>query len=474
MLSLGAAACSEAEEKPKQEPSCHEDPSVCDDGQVCEPLGSDTHMCLLPVLVRGRVFEAGSELAVAEASIVALDANGAARSRVARSLADGSYELPVSVPRDADGAPLSEKITLRVGAADYQAFPTPPRAALAIDLTDALASSVGDAGSSVADAGAGAEQHWVVENAATEVALIALPEAARGGATVAGKVDAAAPGGVLVLAVRDAKALSSAISDSDGSFVLFNVPEGAISLEGYRAELALTPKATSVGAAGLADVVLTGSTAATGSVSGNISIVNAEGSLTTSVILVVASTFDAAAARGESPAGLRVGDVSGAFQIDHVPAGRYAVLAAFENDRLVRDPDQSISGTDVVFVDVAAGQAVSLDQGFKVTQALPIQAPGANGVEQMPAGMLRLSWGDDSSEDGYELRVYDALGSLVHENLGVPRVSGGANVGYDLDARAYEPGMFYQFRVKSWRDAKGTRSYISASEDLRGVFEIMR
>jgi hypothetical protein len=472
ILLSGALACSDGDEKPKQEASCHEDPTVCEAGTVCEQLGTDAYMCIEPVLVRGRVYEAGSELAVAEASIVALDANGAARSRVARSLADGSYELPVSVPRDANGAPLSEKITLRVGAADYQTFPTPPRAALAIDLTEAQASSVGDAGSSAADAGAAAAQRWVVQNAATEVALIGLPEAQRGGATVAGRVDALEPGGVLVLALRDDKAASSAISDSDGSFVLFNVPTGAVRFEGYRADLSVTPQASSVDAAGHSDLVLSGS-AATGSVSGNISIVNADGALTTSVILVVASTFDAKAARGESPAGLRVGDVSGAFQIEKVPAGRYAVLAAFENDRLVRDPDESISGTDVVFVDVAAGQQVSLDQGFKVTEALPIQVPGAEGVEQMSAGMLRLSWGDDSSEDGYELRVYDALGNLVHENLGVPRVSGGASVSYTLDATAYKPGMFYQLRVKSWRDSKGKRSYISASEDLRGVFEIM-
>jgi hypothetical protein len=37
-----------------------------------------------------------------------------------------------------------------------------------------------------------------------------------------------------------------------------------------------------------------------------------------------------------------------------------------------------------------------------------------------------------------------------------------------------EPGMIYQFRALSWRDKKGAagqRTYISATEDLRGVFQ---
>ncbi|MBW2735350.1 MAG: hypothetical protein JRH20_23445 [Deltaproteobacteria bacterium] len=56
------------------------------------------------------------------------------------------------------------------------------------------------------------------------------------------------------------------------------------------------------------------------------------------------STFDALQKRGESPAGLRAGDVASDFSIENVPPGDYVVLAAFENDDLVRDPDESIGG----------------------------------------------------------------------------------------------------------------------------------
>jgi hypothetical protein len=31
--------------------------------------------------------------------------------------------------------------------------------------------------------------------------------------------------------------------------------------------------------------------------------------------------------------------------------------------------------------------------------------------------------------------------------------------------------MIYQFRLTSWRDAKGTRTHINATEDLLGVFQ---
>jgi hypothetical protein len=88
---------------------------------------------------------------------------------------------------------------------------------------------------------------------------------------------------------------------------------------------------------------------------------------------------------------------------------------------------------------------------------------------------MTFRWADDSSEDGYELRVFDAFGELVYEALDVGRVTGAPEVTHDWAGAELEPGMIYQFRVMSWREdrgASGGRSYISASEDLRGVFQI--
>src|SRR5262245_58690274 len=87
-------------------PGCRpDDANGCGDGLVCEQLGTgDHHECLTPVLVTGRVIGSLDGAGLANASVVGLDANGAARTRVARSAADGRYELPISMPRNADGS----------------------------------------------------------------------------------------------------------------------------------------------------------------------------------------------------------------------------------------------------------------------------------------------------------------------------------------------------------------------------------
>ncbi len=466
LVLLGAFACgSDDEAAPPSEEDCQPEVATsCAQGLVCEQVGQTRHQCLAPVIVAGRVLGITDGLPVLGATVVGLDANGAARTRVARSAADGRYELPVSMARHDDGTPTQEAITLRAAAADYRPFPEAPRTALPIDL--------GSASLSQAEAGA-TTASYRVENAATDVALIPMPTAERGGATVEGTVAANAPGGVLVLALADERAVSSAISDKDGAFVLFNVKPGTVQLEGYRAGLALAPNTLDVPADGLTAVTLSPSSATLASVSGSVNIVNAAGGLTTSVILVVASTFNPELARGEAPAGLRAANVSGAFKIDGVPPGRYAVLAAFENDGLVRDPDEGIAGTDIVYQDVSeAGGDLTLNQSFKVTGALAVVSPGATGVYVINAAPVNLVWQDDSSEDGYALRVYDALGNVVHENMDVPRVTGSANAQYTLDATGFQPGMLYQFRVWSWREHQDGRTHIAATEDLRGVFQI--
>lgn len=466
-LSVWLGACGE-EKKPEDKGCKPADAASCENGLVCEQIGEsgETFECLPPVIVSGRVFDALDEVAIADATVVGLDPNGAARTRVARTNADGSYELPVSMRRREDGSPVEEAITLRVAAGDHQPFPVAPRSALPIQLAEAQKQET-------ADTGAEALATYRFTSAATDVALLPLPADEQGRAVVTGRIDTAQAGGVLVVAGSGEASSASAISDLDGAFVLFNVPEGAITLEGYRAGLAVEPKAVQVPAGGLEDVVLVASTPELAKVTGSINIVNAPGGSQSSVILVVASTFHPEAVRGETPAGLRAGDVSSAFTIESVPPGRYAVLAAFENDKLVRDPDTNIAGTEVVFVDVSkTGGTVTLDQSFKVTEALHIVAPGADGIEKVQAGTLSLAWQDDSSEDGYELRVYNAFGDVVKEETNLPSVTGSATVTYELDASGFKPGMLYQFRVRSFREPKGTRSYISASEDLKGVFEI--
>jgi hypothetical protein len=186
------------------------------------------------------------------------------------------------------------------------------------------------------------------------------------------------------------------------------------------------------------------------------------------VVLVVQSTFNDSLKRGEVPPGLRAFPVTGQYSFSDVPAGDYVVLAAFENDQLVRDPDESIGGTAIQEVSVA-GAAVDVP-GFKITGALEVVGPGKDEPEVV-SGDISFEWADDSSEDGYELTVLDTFGVEVWKDTEVARVTGSATVSHAYGGPALDPG-YYQFRVVSWRQDKNgtTRTYISATEDLKGVF----
>ena len=435
----------------------------CGDGLVCEEVASAEPACFAPVVLQGRVTDLARRAPVEGATVVALDVNGSARSPVVLSDADGNYEIALPAPRSAEGVPLAASVTLRVAANGYQSFPTPPREALPIELGG--------------DASVRSEGTWTVRNATTDVGLTPLASASAELGTVEGSIIGQEAAGSLVVAVKADRAVSTAVADVDGRFTLFNVPAGEVVIEAYRSGIVVAPQTATARAGEITSDV---SLAATGdrlaSVSGSVNVVNASGGEETSVILAVASTFQADTARGIAPAGLRAAGVTGAFSIVEVPPGRYAVLAAFENDQLVRDPDEGIAGTDIVFIDVGGdGTEVVMEESFKVTGALEVMAPGADALELLPPGDPTFVWADDSSEDGYELRVFDAFGKTVHEATDIARVTGSETVSYTWAGAVLEPGMIYQFRVLSYQEGRrtrGARTYISATEDLRGVFQV--
>ncbi len=459
----------------------------CEGDQVCEQVQGGLPVCFAPVEIRGRVFDALNGDGIEGATVVALDANGGARSTVAITESDGSYALPVAMPRLQDGTPVGEAmqavVTLRAAGAGYQVFPTAPRTALPIDLTEA--SAAGGGNSDGADAGT--VSAWVVQNAATDVALFPLPGDTASWGIIEGSVGTGATdpvdagaggsdfGGVLVVAIQNGTAVSTAVTDSEGNFTLYNVPPGSTVLDGYRAGLNVQEQTVSATSDRLEDVSLAADLQSLATVTGSVNMADAPGGSETTVILVVESTFQQNVARGEAPAGLRAVDVSGAFTIEDVPPGRYVVLAAFENDDLVRDPDQTIGGTAIQHIEVpATGGEVTMDESFKITGALAVHSPGAEGLEIIDEAQPVFTWADDSSEDGYELRVYDAFGELLLEELNVPRETGSSTVSYTWQGAQLQEGMIYQFRVVSYHDPSGSRterSYISATEDLRGVFQ---
>jgi hypothetical protein len=413
----------------------------CPEGQACEQVTNGEYGCFAPIFVRGQVIDAAAGSPVEGATIVARDANEVAVSGVTTSDENGQYELAVPVPRDEDGSPAGDTLyTLRADAAGYLTFPKAPRQAIPVDMTDASGDPL------------------AVENAATELVLIPLPPGE--GGTIVGSIDAELPGGALVVAGGQ-----TGIADRDGNFTVFNVQPGSVEVKAYLGGTEISSETVSVAAGEVTEgVTLESLGAASATVSGTIQIVNAPGGSETTVILVVEDTFVPNVARGEAPPGLRVANVSGTWSISGVPDGDYVALAAFENDELVRDPDTSIGGTEIVHLTVS-GSDVGPLEGFKVTGALDVISPGADGAEAVSTTPTFV-WEDDSSEDSYVLQVYDAFGDLIWEEEGAWDPGGSDPVQREYAGPALEAGMYYQFRATSIKDGVP----ISSTEDLKGVF----
>ena len=439
-----AWGCGSSEEDPPPSACSVADQTGCKVGEVCESITDGQTGCFAPVTLKGKVVDAtATNQPIAGAHVVARDENDAAIADVAVSDANGNFTLVVPATRDASGQPVASRYTLRADAAGYDTFPSGLRVALPLDVRTAVGSPP------------------VLENPATTIAL--YRRAGSGFGSISGVVKAAPAGGVLVVAEATG-AHGSAIADKSGAFTIFNVLQGSYEVKGYAAGLNLVPASASVSAgAETKGVELNAAAGGLGTVSGNVSIVNAPGGSATSIVLAVESTFSETLGRGEVPRGLRAANVSGAFTIANVPAGKYAILAAFENDKLVRDPDTSIGNTATLHITVAGAP---VDAGnFKITEALAVIAPGAAQVETATAP-VSFAWADDSSEDRYVLEVFDNLGTKVWSNESVPSGKGSANVTVAYGGPPLTSGGYYQFRATSVKDGVP----ISRTEDLLGVF----
>lgn len=471
---IGFTGCKddEPEEDPGGQPgeSCNPDAAdgdeeACADGYVCDPLATgDGSVCGTPLELRGMVVDALDESAIEGAHVIAFDVTSAPVSNVAITDAEGRYTLAVPAARAPDGSLADDVIfTLGASAEGYLTYPGGLRPAFPVDADEVIMGEGGETGET------GGEADYV-ENASTTIALI--PREGEAGVTISGTVESENGAGTLIVAEGLGDPAPSTVADAAGEYTLFNVPAGSGTVRGYRAGVSLNPEPVTVAAEDLT-VNLTEDGGGLATVSGQVNIVNAPGGSMTSVVLVPSSVFNTVLERGAVPYGLRSpreGDpnVTGAFEIADVPSGTYKVLAAFENDLLVRDPDESIAGTAIVEIEVA-GVDLPIADGFKVTEALTVVSPGATGPEVITSAPT-LTWADDSSEDYYELVVYDALGNVVWEVPDVPRVTGAENVEVPYEGPALTEGMYYQFRATSVKDAQGGPVKISRTEDLRGIF----
>ena len=449
------------------DPASEEGEDACAEGLSCEQLASgEGSVCGTPLQIRGMVIDALDDSAIEGAHVLALDNTSAPVSDVAVTDAEGMYVLSVPAPRNDDGTVADGVVyTLGASADDYQIYPGGVRPAFPVDASNIMTEG-GDG-----DSETGAEPAVdFVENASTTIALIPLADTS--GRTISGSIVGGDGSGALIVA-ESGENSPYAIADLSGNYTVFNVPDSAGSLVGYRAGLAITPADIAAGSDDLTiDLNVGEDSLAT--VSGSINIVNPGDGTDTSVVLVPASVFSPVFERGAVPFGLRAPEpgvapnVGGAFEIADVPPGTYKVLAAFENDFLVRDPDEGIAGTEIVEL-VVAGQDVAVDTAFKVTGALNVLSPGAENPEVV-SGTPVFEWERDSSEDGYQLVVFDARGEVVWSRDDIPKATGSAPVSITYEGPALEDGMYYQFRAWSYTDGTSGPVRKSATEDLRGVF----
>jgi hypothetical protein len=449
-----------------------DDPSSCSSSQVCEVVQNrEKPMCFNPVLVRGKVYDLSTSdpvSPVSGAAVTALDENGAALGSVAVTDSEGRYAIRVPTTRaDEKGTLIGRKMTLRAAARSFQTFPSGIRTALPLDTGVATRGSE--------------NLPFVLEGVATDIGLLPLAMDARGQPSITGTVDRdPAQKGILVVAEQiggsGSGALSTAIVDDTGRFTLFNCPPATYSVRAYSRGVGYAPVEVTVAAGQDATGVrLVRSTTPTATLNGTIQIVAGSGH--TSVVLAVKSTFNATLARGEVVPGLRAPDPgaapnlsSGGFTLAGIPDGEYAVLAGFENDGMVRDPDPGISGTTVQFITVRDGAIVAPPSNFKITGAVEMVGPGAgDGVEDVNTATPTFRWNRYPSTASYTVELINSLGEVIWTRPGVTGTSDPVSVVYD-GAVALQPDRLYQWRATAYRNVGQNSIPTSLTEDLRGVF----
>jgi Carboxypeptidase regulatory-like domain len=431
----------------------------CASTQVCETVENGAApACFDPVVVRGKVFDLATQVALPGARLVALDANRAPVSAVVTSAQDGTYQLDVPSQRKADGTPLAAAVTLRADAKAYQSFPGGVRLALPIDVSGAT-----HAGGA-----------WTVQSSLTEVGLIKLPAGA-GTAALHGKVALPSDhGGVLVVAETGTPAKgTTAIADRSGAYAIFNLAPGDYTVTAYAHSENFAPATVTLAAGQDAAVDLAIANGTTATVGGGL-IFNSGAITPTSVSLVVKSTYSSSLDRGEAPPGLVAAVPTGStYSFTGVPDGAYVALAAFGIDGDVRDVS-GVGNTAAVDVVVQAGAVVgggTLAQ-FKLVGAIDLTTIDGVAVDDSGKTIALTSanpafvWvkaPSYSSAATYAVDVFDAFGNDIW-NVTTTAVNSNT-VTYAGPTLAR--GMYYQLRIRA-RDGAATQ--ISQTEDLKGVF----
>ncbi len=435
------------------------DPSTCPAEQTCEQVtGREKPLCFAPVTMGGRVYRLADNTPIEGAEVLATNADGAPVSTPAVTDAEGAYRVRVPTRRaDEKGTLEANAVILRAQAKDFRSFPSGARVSLPVST--AAATREGEGGP------------WLVKTEQTNIGLDAVDASAVGLPTVTGKLELSAPQPPALVALEASGAAGrTTLARPDGTFTFFNVPAGTWRASGFARGVNYTGVDVTVASADVADVTLLKSSTTPASLSGSISLVAGANGAGTSVVLALESTFIEALGRGEVPPGLRAPEngeapnIKGAWTISGIPDGKYVVLAAFENDDNVRDPDPNIAGTGVQRLTVSNGQlSGATSPAFKVTAAVAITSPGRDGLDETTATPT-FAWQKHPNADAYTLDVFDGLGNKVWTLA----ITDGNATSATYAGPALAAGGFYQWRLTAIRRLAPT----SHTEELRGVFRV--
>jgi hypothetical protein len=391
------------------------------------------------ITVVGRVFDIKAGGPIDGARVIALDENNIAVSDTAFTEKNGEFLLQIPVARGTNGAKAGYK--LRADALGYQAFPNRLQTAPSFSISDAIA-------------GAEATDLLHLDSVATQIGLLPVTD---GVGSISGKVLSKAPAGTLIVA-----GTATGIADLKGNYTVFNVPTGEVAVEGYAKGANFKGRNALVKAGKKTKAIdLKVLSVATATVSGSVQIGNAPENSVTSIALSVKETFKEPQMTEDVPPGLRVGGVKGFWSIDKVPNGRYMVLAALENDGLVRHPDPSL-GNQIMHVTVSGSDVIT--EGINLTRALEVIVPGGQGTPVVN-GVPRFEWSTESSVDLYVVSLIDAFGNPIWQTE-LPGSRGASTMFIDYMGPPLSGGMFYQFRAVAIRN--GVPS--SSTKDQKGVF----
>lgn len=303
--------------------------------------------------------------------------------------------------------------------------------------------------------------------------------------TISGYVKSAAGDfivGCLVVGIRSSDSITvSGISGPDGFYILYNVPAGSYDmeghLEGWHQETPVTGvQVTSQTVTPDVNIQMTANYG--GYLTGRITFLASQNSL-------IDVTLAHPVSLGSIPGLNTMMNTDLNYRIDSIPPGTYIPWASYRNDGYVMDPDW-IRKFGLPLITFLPGDTEK-EQNFSVTDAVPIISPTNHPDTLVPIYIFdrtpTFKWEIYPSTHEYIVGVYNTYGDLIwggydaDNNVLHPQLDSKTDsVVFNFDSSAVEPIRWgHTYRWKVWADkdaAVGVQQFISASEDLMGMFTL--